>query len=324
LPKNRGRHARRPSDIPLTGYLDVLMRVWHVQDKRNLGLIAAGIAFYGLLSIFPGITAAVALAGIVTDPTFLLENSATIADVLPVSAADIVLGQLQDVLTTSNTTLGYAALFSVGLALFSASKATQNMIIGLNVINGEHESRNFFLLRGIILVMTLAMILALILAVALVAVFPAVATFVSGVSGLPVMAQWVMYLRWPALFLLGTLGIGLMYRYGPSRRRPRWRWVTPGAALATALWVIGSYGFSAYVTSFADYNETFGTLGGVIVLLYWLWLSAFIILLGASVDAEMEAQTRHDSTVGPPRPMGQRGAVKADTLGPLRGDLPEV
>ncbi|MFW2588433.1 YihY/virulence factor BrkB family protein [Sagittula sp. SSi028] len=308
----RGRNATSPLKIPFRGMLDVGLRIYKTMIEDNLSLLAAGIAFYGLLSLFPAITAGVALAGMVTDPQFLIDISEPISNVLPPAAAEILMGQLTSVVTASNNSLGWAALLAIGLSLYSASRAMTNLIIGLNVINGERESRNFFVLKAINVVMTLCLISGILLSVGIVAALPTAAALVSKNAQF---TQVVLLARWPLLFVVGVFGIAMLYRFGPSRRKARWRWLTPGAATACGLWVIGSLGFSHYVQSFGSYNETFGTLGGVIVLLTWLWLSAFIVLLGATLDAELEAQTRHDSTVGPTRPMGERGAVKADTLG---------
>lgn len=309
---SRERLARRPTHIPLKGVLDVLVRMWHKQAHLNLGLIAAGIAFYGLLSLFPGITAAVAFAGTFLNPDMLVENSDEITAMLPEAARTIVMGQLRDVAEADSSTLSFAALFSLAIALYSASKAVANFISGLNVIYEEKETRNFFLVKALTILLTAFLIFGLLIAIIVVAAIPVIAA-IFGDYG--IIDDLVMFLRWPFLFLMGALGIAVLYRLGPNRRSARWRWLTPGAFIACALWVAGSFGFSLYVQSFGSYNETFGALGGVIILLTWLWLSAFIVLLGALLDAELEAQTRHDSTVGEDRPMGSRGAVKADTLG---------
>jgi membrane protein len=314
---SRGRTAYRPTEIPWKGILDVLVRMWHKQADLNLGLIAAGIAFYGLLSLFPGITAAVAFAGTFLQPGMLIENSSEITAMLPEAAEDIVMGQLQDVANADSSTLSFAALFSLGIALYSASKAVANFIAGLNFIYEEKERRNFFILKALTVVLTVILIFGLLIAVIAVAAIPVIAS-IFGDYGM--IDDLVMFLRWPVLFLMGAFGIAILYRLGPCRRSAKWRWLTPGAFIACALWVAGSYGFSLYVQSFGSYNETFGALGGVIILLTWLWLSAFIVLLGALLDAELEAQTKRDSTVGEERPMGERGAVKADTLGAARGD----
>jgi membrane protein len=296
----------------MRGVLDVLVRMWHKQAHLNLGLIAAGIAFYGLLSLFPGITAAVAFAGTFLNPEMLVENSEEIAAMLPEAAKTIVMGQLRDVANADSSTLSFAALFSLAIALYSASKAVANFIAGLNVIYQEKETRNFFLVKALTIVLTAFLIIGLLIAIIVVAAIPVVAA-IFGDYG--IIDDLVMFLRWPFLFLMGAFGIAVLYRLGPNRRSARWRWLTPGAFVACALWVSGSFGFSLYVQSFGSYNETFGALGGVIILLTWLWLSAFIVLLGALLDAELEAQTKRDSTVGDDRPIGERGAVKADTVG---------
>ena len=314
---SRGRAARRPTQIPAKGFLDVLVRMWHKQATLNLGLIAAGSAFYGLLSLFPGITAAAAFAGVFLQPGMLVENSSEIAAMLPEAAKDIVMGQLRDVANADRSTLSFAAMFSLGIALYSASKAVANFIAGLNFIYEEKETRNFFLVKALTVLLTLILITGLLIAIIVVAAIPAVAA-IFGDYG--VVDDLVLFLRWPFLFLMGALGIAVLYRLGPNRRSAKWHWLTPGAFVACALWVAGSYGFSLYVQSFGSYNETFGALGGVIILLTWLWLSAFVVLLGALLDAELEAQTKRDSTVGEDKPMGERGAVKADTLGSARGE----
>lgn len=310
----RGRDATTPKDIPAKGWLDIGHRLWTRQSTANLGLVAAGIAFYGLLSLFPGITAIVAIAGLVFDPNILIEHSQTFATLLPERAAEIVLGQLRDVLGADNNALGFAALFALGLAIYSASKAVAHFVTGLNIIYEEDEDRGFIALTVLKLALTVTLMLVVLMAVLIVAALPVIAAWFGGT----VLTDVIMLARWPVLLLIGAAAISILFRFGPDRRPAKWRWLTPGATIACVLWVAGSVGFSLYVQSFGTYNETFGALGGVIILLTWLWLSAFVVLLGALIDAELEAQTRKDSTIGRNRPMGERGAVKADTLGELR------
>jgi membrane protein len=311
---SRGRGAESPQGIPTKGWLDIAKRIWARQGQENLGLVAAGIAFYGLLSLFPGLTALVAVAGVLLDPDVLIENSQMLAALLPESAAEIITGQLDDVLGANAASLGIAAVFTLGLALFSASKAVANFIIGLNIVYDEDETRGFVALTALKLALTAALIVVFVLAIAIVAALPAVAAWFGG----SFVASIVDLARWPLLLLIGIAAVAVLFRFAPNRRAAEWRWLTPGAALACILWVAGSIGFSFYVQSFGTYNETFGALGGVIVLLTWLWLSAFVVLLGALLDAELEAQTAKDSTVGKDRPMGERDAVKADRLGAAR------
>lgn len=315
----RGRSATSPLEIPATGWTDVAFRIWHRLGALNLGLLAAGVAFYGLLSLFPAITAGVAIVGLVLDPATVVEQSEWLISVLPAAAGTLIESQLMEVAGAERGSLGFAALFALGLALWSSSNAMGSLVQGLNVIYDEGNTRGFLHTRVLIIGLTLALILGLTLAVVIVAAIP---TALALIGAGPAITQAALLLRWPLMFLLGVAGIAALYRYGPDRRQAKWRWLTPGAVLGCALWVAGTVGFSAYVQSFGNYNETFGALAGVIVLLTWLWLSAFIVLLGAQLDAELEAQTARDSTVGPDRPMGERGAVKADTLGEARGEAP--
>ncbi len=315
-----GRTAKRPRGIGLRGWLDIGYRVQKAVLQKNVSLIAAGVAFYGLLSLFPGLTAAVAISSLLISPDMLVAASDRLAAILPDAAESIILGQMRELASADQAALNLAAILALALALFSASRAIQNVIVGINMVYDEEDDRGFLKSIGINILMTLGVIVGLILSVIIVAGLPALATYAPLPAWVGTLLEW---LRWPLLFLVSVGGIAVLYRHGPSRRAARWRWIGPGAVLACLLWVMGSVGFSLYVQSFGNYNETFGALGGVIILLTWLWLSAFIILLGALVDAETEAQTRHDSTTGPTRPMGERGAVKADTLGKSWGDKRE-
>ena len=280
----RAEGARNQPGHPVWGLFRFLWRMWEKQSAQNLGLIAAGIAFYGLLSLFPGITAAVAVAGVFIQPDMLVENTEEITVMLPDAAERIVMGQLRSVALADTSTLSFAALFALGLALYSASRAVANFIAGLNVIHGQPETRNFLIVKGLTILLTFLMIVGLITAVVLIAVFPIVAALFAPFGWVD---DLIMLLRWPALYFMGVFGIALLYRFGPAKGKRELRWITPGALVACALWVLGSYGFSSYVQSFGSYNETFGALGGVIILLTWLWLSAFIVLIGALLDAEL-------------------------------------
>lgn len=315
---SRGRAAYGPWRIPLSGFLDVTMRVGRQITQQNVGLLAAGIAFYGLLSIFPGITAGVALAGLMIPDQMLLSASDMMASFMPEAARNIVIGQLDAVVKSDQDTLSFAAAAALALAVYSASRAVGNFISGLNIIYGETETRGFIKVRALTLALTVALIVGVLLCVLVVAAIPAGAALF-GARGL--LLDALLIVRWPIMFCMGAVGIALLYRFAPDRRHAKWRWLTPGAVMACLMWVAGSIGFSQYVQHFGSYNETFGALGGVIILLTWMWLSAFIILLGAQIDAELEAQTKRDSTIGEDRPMGERGATKADTLGPT---LPEM
>ena len=314
---NRGRDATAPTKVPPKGWLDILARLGQRFGTVHIALVSAGIAFYGLLALFPAITAAVAVVGLVYDPTVLVEDSGWLLSALPGSAQVLIDDQLREVANSASDTLGLAVILSLGISLWSASAAMGSFIEALNLIYEETERRGFVRLKLGTIALTLVSLVVLALTLTVVAAIPPALTL-NGVA--PSISQASLLLRWPLMFLLGIFAISALYRWGPCRRGARWRWLTPGAITACALWVLVTLGFSLYVQYFASYNETFGALAGVIVLLTWLWLSAMVVLLGALLDAEIEAQTARDSTIGPDRPRGSRGAVKADRLGPTRED----
>ena len=312
----RGRHADRPREIPKQGWKDIALRTKDEIVTDHVGLIAAGVAFYGLLALFPAITACMAIAGILIEPQGIVGQLERIGQMMPQQAADIIIGQATSVAGSSEGGLGLAAIFGILLAIYSASKGMASLIEGMNVAYDEEEKRGFIKLNLLKYVLTVFLIIGFLLGIGVAMVLPAVfASFGLG----PTVEMVARIVSWLVLVVLTVFGLAVLYRYGPARDDPKWRWITPGAILATILWMIGSVAFAFYVGNFANYNETFGTLGGVVVLLMWLWLSAYIVLLGAEIDSEIEAQTRVDTTVGAEEPMGERGAVKADRLGNAQG-----
>ena len=275
-------------------------------------MIAAGVAFYGLLALFPALTSLISIAGLLLDPAEVVAQLGEWTAGLPQGAADIIVGQSVSVASGSGTALSLAAIGGLALALYSTAKGTKTLMEGMNVAYDEEETRGFLRLNLTALGLTGLMIIALLIAVGLGVVVP----FVIDALGLPTIAEKLLHLaRWLVLAVIATIGLALLYRYGPSRRDAKWRWITPGAVVAILLWIAATAGFSIYVTNFGSYNETYGALGGVIILLTWLWMSSFIVLLGAELNSEIEHQISIDTTTGPAQPMGQRGALMADTLG---------
>ena len=312
--RDRGRRATTPGEISKAGWWDILMRTKDEIANDHVSMIAAGIAFYGLLALFPAIAAIVSTWGLLADPQQIEGQIAAISSALPGQAADIVKEQAARI--ASNT--GGASLAAIGgllITIYSASKGMKAVIEALNIIYDEEEGRGFVKLNVVVLGLTLMMVVVMIVALGMVAVVPALL----GNLGLGGVAQTLIaWLRWPILcvVILGVLAV--IYRYAPSRDEPRWRWVSWGAAIATLLWIVGSIAFSIYVRNFGSYNETYGSLGAVVILLMWFWLSAFIVLLGAELNAEMEHQTAEDTTKGKTMPRGERGAQMADTVGEER------
>jgi membrane protein len=306
----RGRQAERPSEIPKAGWRDILVRTWKEIGDDHVSLIAAGVGFYALLALFPAIAALIAIWGLAFDPQQIEQQITAISQFLPEQAGAIITDQARQVAAAGGG-LGLAAVIGILLALYSASKGIKALIEGLNIIYDEQEKRGFIKLNLMALVITLGIIVALIVALGVIVVLPIVLELL-GLG--PIVDALVSIVRWPLLFAFAMLVLAALYRWAPSRAPARWRWVTWGAAIATLIWVLGSIAFSIYVRNFGSYNETYGSLGAVIILLMWLWLSAFVVLLGAELNAEMEHQTERDSTTGAPEPRGRRGAQVADEV----------
>ncbi|MDT0683516.1 YihY/virulence factor BrkB family protein [Roseicyclus sp. F158] len=283
------KQADSPADISKTGWIAIAKRVWAEQTNDHVGLIAAGVAFYALLALFPAVTATMAIAGLIAEPDVVAGQIETFTAMMPADAASLLINQVQDVTGSESGGLGLAAIFGILVAIYSASKGVNSLMEGLNVAFDQKEERGFFMLTAMKFGLTFALIVGLVLIAILLAIVPA------AIALLPVgetLETWLNYGRWPILLVVVCIGLAFLYRFGPSRAPRGWRWITPGAAIATALWVIGSLAFSFYVANFGSYNETFGALGGVIILLMWLWLSAYIVLIGAEIDAEMERQAK--------------------------------
>lgn len=307
---NRGGRASRPRDIPKPGWRDILLRVKDEITTDHVAVVSAGVAFFGLLAVFPAIAALISIAGLILDPAAIEEQLASVAGVLPENAAEIIEGQAREVASGAGAGIGLAAAAGILFSLYSASKGMKSLIEGMNIAYDEEEDRGFVALNVTALALTLFLIVGVLIAFGATLAAPALL----GSIGLSQGAQAaVTYGRWPLLAILTIFGLAVVYRYGPSREHPQWRWVSPGAVVATIVWLIGSIAFSIYVRNFGSYNESYGALGGGVILLTWLWLSGFIILLGAEFNSEMEDQTDEDTTTGAPRRKGDRGAEKADT-----------
>ena len=279
-----------PADIEAPGWIATLKRVYGEIAEDHVGLIAAGCAFYGLLAIFPGIVAVLAIAGLVTEPSQLVGPLERLASMLPQEAAQIVIDQATAVAGSEDGGLSLAATVGLLVAVWSSSNAIRSIMEGLNVAFETTETRGFIRLTLTRILLTLGLMAGFFLTALILAGLPALLAFLPW-SGAAEMV--VTVLRWPLIIGLVVIGLAILYRYGPDRD-VAWRWVTPGAGLAAVVWAVGSFAFAVYVRNFGSYNETFGTLGGVVILLTWLWLSAFIVMMGAEFDSEMERQAKID------------------------------
>ncbi len=290
------------------GWWTLLRNTYREMGADHVGLIAAGIAFYALTAIFPGIVVMMAIAGLVMDPGAVQQQLQGLSQFLPQEAAAVVLDQAVSLAGSQEGGLGLAAILGFLIALYSSSKAVQALIEGLNVAFEVEEKRGFIKLYLVTFALTLGIILGFLLIVALLALVPAVLAFLHLGRFGEFMAN---LLRWPVVVAVVIGCLAMLYRFAPSRGDVPWRWLTPGALAATALWLLGSVAFTVYVANFGSYNETFGALGGVVVLLTWLWLSSFIVLMGAELDSELERQEKQagggpaQDGAGPGAPEGQ-------------------
>jgi membrane protein len=308
-----GRFSGSPLQIPWAGWKDILWRTYVRTGEDRLLAIAAGVVFFGLLAVFPAVTALVSSYGLFADPSTIGANLQTLALMLPEGSFQIVQDQIARVLAKGGTALGATFLFGLGLAIWSANAGVKAVIDALNVVYGEKEKRSFLRLNLLSLAFTCGGIAALLLMVSAVVAVPLALDHV----GLAPESRLIVSLaRWPLLFMILLLALGLLYRFGPSRRAARWEWLSVGTLAAALLWIAGSSLLSWYLSNFGNYNATYGSLGAAIGLMMWMWMSAIIVLCGAELNSEIEHQTAVDTTVGCPKPIGGRGAIMADTLGP--------
>jgi membrane protein len=313
--RGRGRQADAPSEIPARGWKDILLRIYRNLGEDRVVALAAGVTFYSVLALFPAIAALVALYGLFSDPATIADHVSRLSGVLPGGAITVVGDEMRRIAARGSNTLGFTFVVGLAVALWSANAGIKALFDALNLVYGEREKRGFFKLNAVSLLFTVAALVFVLLAVAATVVLPAVLDFI-GISAAADLAARI--LPWPALLIVLMLGLSCVYRFGPSRDRPKWRWISWGSAFAAVAWLAASLLFSWYAANFGSYNKTYGSLGAMIGFMVWIWLSAIVILLGAELNAETEHQTARDSTVGAPRPMGERGAHVADTLGPVQ------
>ncbi len=311
----RGREAERPSQLPMAGWRDILWRVWEESSEDRITLIAAGSAFYLLLAMFPALAAFVSIYGFVADPSTVADHVAFLGGLMPSGGLDLVRGQLEALARQDRNALSIGFIVAILTAFWSANNGVKTLFEAINIAYEEREKRSFIRLNLIAFAFTLgAMFIAIAMIVA-VGVVPAMLALLR----LGQFSELIIgLLRWPILLVMVAAGISIIYRYGPSRERAKWRWITWGGTLATIAWLAASMGFSFYLQNFADYNATYGSLGAVVGMMLWIWISVVILILGAELNAEMEHQTAVDTTTGEPKPMGERGAVVADTLGSVK------
>jgi membrane protein len=302
-----GRQAELPQQIPPRGWLDIAKRTAKEVKQDQVPLLSAGVAFYTLLALFPAVIAGVSIYGLVADPDTVRDQIEKLTQMLSPSTADLVGEQIKQVTGAAGGALGLATVIGILTALWSASSGMKALITGVNLAYDETETRKFAKLRGLSLALTLGAMVLLGVALFLIVGFPAVA------NNWPTPLAWTAgILRWVLLAVLLVVALAALYRLAPNRDEPKWTWVSWGSVVATVLWILASVGFSIYANSFGNYNKTYGALAGVIILMFWLFLTSFVVLVGAELNTEMELQTARDTTKGPTKPMGERGGHAAD------------
>jgi len=318
-PHEKGRHAETPAQIPAAGWKEIAFRTWKESSKDNVSLVAAGVAFYGFLAMVPLLGATVLTYGLVASPHAVLANVQSLTHTLPKDAAQLIGDQLLNVVKTSGGKKGLGLFVALAVALWGARNAAGSLIIALNIAYEEEEKRGFFKVTLLSLAITAAAVLLGLVAVAVVGVMSALQHL------LPIMGPAGVILGKVLAYLVLAAGAAAaaatLYRYGPSRSKAKWTWMTPGSAFFAVGWVILTLGFGFYVSNFGNYNVTYGSLGGVIVLVTWLYLSSFILLFGAEFNSEVEHQTARDTTAAAAeKPLGERGAWSADHVADGPGD----
>lgn len=282
------RRVRGPTDISGSGWKDILKHTWSDAGEQNLGLIASGIAFNAFLAFVPLLTAIVLSYGLIAAPEQVARHIATLAETMPQQVASLIGSQLRNIVETTDSRAGFGLLLALGIALYGAMRGASGIISGLNIVFGVDERRSFLRQIGIALLITFGLILVFLIA----SVGISVVGFLEDL--LPALGGAVSILLQAGFWLLAaafvSLVIGLTYRHAPNRPEPDWRWITPGSALATVVWVMATWAFAFYVRNFGGYNATYGALGAVIIFLTWLNLSAYILLLGAKLNAILQKQ----------------------------------
>ena len=308
---DRGRRATAPLDIPWRGWKDIIYRLFIGFNENRILLIAAGVSFFLLFSMVPSMSLFVTLYGLVNDPVGVVDQLNLLEGIVPAGGLDIMREHLVRLTSQSTGGLGLALAISLVAALWGASGGMKALFEGMNVVYGEAEKRNLIKVNLLALGFVFAALVLLIVMITVVIVMPAVLGFFY-LGGF----EWLIRLGAYAIMLTSVLvALSALYRWGPSRAEAKWRWITPGMIFAALGILLMSAGFSWYAANFSNYDATYGSLGALIGFMTWIWLSVTIVILGGALNSEIEHQTTVDSTTGEPRPMGERGAYVADTVG---------
>jgi membrane protein len=305
----RGRMAQHPHHIPWLGWRDIIWRAYREIGADRLTVVAGSVTYYTLLAIFPALGAFVSLYGLVADVAAVEQQLVQLSSIFPPEAVRLLGEQMMRLAEGRAGGLSIALVISLLVSIWSANAGMKALFDGLNIAYDEDEKRSFLWRTALTYGFTAALIVFLALVSAILVVAPL------ALEAAHLRADLLVALRWPLVFLVATGAFTVAYRYGPSRAKARWRWLTVGAAAAAAVWMLGSAVFSFFLNNVASLDATYGSLGAVIGFMIWVWFSVMVVLMGAELNSEIEHQTALDSTVGPTKPMGERGAVMADSVG---------
>jgi membrane protein len=302
------------------GWKDVLTRTLAEVKRNRATLLAAGVAFYALLALVPALVALVSIYGLVADPASVDRQVSDWLGAAPREVRDLLSSQLQSITSNAGAAAGIGAVIGIIVALWTASSGMAHLMEAINAAYDEAETRSFVQRRGLALAFTVGAIAFILVAVGAITVLPALLAD-TGLGAAGRITAGVA--RWILLLVGMMLALAVLYRYAPDRDEPRWSWTTPGALVATLVWLVASAVFAIYAGNFGKYNETYGSLGAVVVLMLWLFITALAVVLGAELNAALERQTLEDSTAGQPRALGEGGATAADAVGATFDEIRE-
>lgn len=281
--------ASTPLNVPARSWADIAKAVFNEMQKDRVTAVAGGVTYFGLLALFPTITALVSFYGLYNDRAQAAADLSILSTMIPAGTFSIIEDQVKRIVSGDGVALSFAGLLSIALALWSSNSGMKAMMDALNVAHGVPENRPFLKLNAVSLLFTVSAMVFFLAMIAVIAIVPAILNFFwlgAWAEGL------IRFGRWPAVIIVIGLGLSVLYRWGPDLPDGKWRWISPGSVLATLLLVILSIGFSFYAENFGKFNETYGTLGAVIAFMTWLWMSCIVILLGGELNAEMDRRSR--------------------------------
>jgi len=312
IPDPKGHQAASPMEMPKAAWKDIVSRTWQRTWDDNVGLVAAGVAFYGFFALLSLLAMIVLVYGLAADPSLVIDTMQTLTAILPHDVAGLIGDQLTQAVKSSQGQKGVAILIAFAVALYGGTNGAGAIITALNIAYEEKEKRSLLRFYLTAMAMTLGAVALALLALVGAALAGSLETVVPHASpGAVVIGKCVAY----ALLLAVAAAVAAtLYRYGPSREKARWEWITPGSAFTAVTWLVLTVLFGIWVTAVSDYSRTYGSLGAVVGLLTWMYLSAYVFVLGAELNSEIEHQTARDSTTGKPEPLGERGAWAADNV----------